>query len=318
VTVRSFYEKLQCGELSNTRVGAFATSASSTSSVNTKSKDILPEHYRQNTTAGQAWFDLCCQLPLCDYLSRTDAGAQYELTPTRANICKVLSLFLTGQPHTFHNFQSLCVYWNQHRRSQNSSLKVGDDEWTGTVTGIDDVVTFRAPFSDSETIRRETGRLNYGHSNCALLVEIEKAHGLASVRHLRADNSKLVWRQTAVKTRLLHHWQSIFTLAASSTSDVSRDGDRDSCYKLNLPQLIVLSAALGDDLLYSIRDLLVKQHKQRQQLQQSPQFSDTEFQNVLSLTAMTVLSEPSLPALLPRALAAPRASTSHQSAQRHA
>lgn len=266
-SVRMFFVQLNCGELSNTRVGASVTK-------NDNQSDVLPEHYRQNTTAGQVWFNLCSALPLCDYLSRTDTGVQYELTPTRVNVCKVLSIFLTGKSDTFHNFQTLSFYWNQHRLSQ--ATLCGEDLSGAPLTATDEVASFRAPFSDTEMIQRETGRLSYAHSNCALLVEIEKAHGLSSVRHLRADVSKLVWQQSVVKGRILRHWQSIL-----ATSGVNK---KDNC-QLSIPQLIMISATLGDDMLYSA-------HDHCQSVLSKKLYSDETLRNIMCLTTAAVLAMP--------------------------
>jgi hypothetical protein len=107
------------------------------------------------------------------------------------NVNKVLGLLLFNTPD-WTSLKDLATYWNQQHQLSSTS---------GSLSAIEveqSILSFRAPFSDTEKIHREIGSIRFLGRNYQLDIELEDSHGLAAVKHRRIGNTGVI--QSLTKT----------------------------------------------------------------------------------------------------------------------
>lgn len=263
--------------------------------------------YWEATTAGRAWFHLCSELPGSDYLSSTSSASgnrQYELQPNMRNVCAtvcallgvaenagasgasgasadspsiVASALITSTTSTISSaswrLKDLETYWNQHCEHLHlPHRKIATTEGT---------VRFRAPFSDTETINREVGTIQFVQGQrSAIDIELESNHQLATVKHrLCVDPAMRLWN---AKNRDLfaQFWQ---TLVGKDAKSCSLGG---SCFSFADSSFVVASAVLNDNMIETLLTAL-----QMQRPEQQPQSAEnTKEDHVDSLVVQALLS----------------------------
>lgn len=212
--LKSFYQQYLSGVLSDSPVliTPHQQSSSSSSSSGTSSTPLSSTH----TTAGDSWFQLCSNLPDCAYLCHVDLASNlqghYELTPSLANVCRVLGKLLAGSHTQWSRLDDLAAFWNDHMARDSSTSQSVKSDYNfvprspsnsdsqpkrpplapGTSTGSKNHLTvkeyrtmFRAPLSDTEMIYRDVGHLHVAGSPYAMQAELEPAHQLAAVKFVR-------------------------------------------------------------------------------------------------------------------------------------
>lgn len=141
---------------------------------------------------GQRWFDLCSGLSGCLYLSSTSDGSRFELRPTMRNVCTALGTLL-GCSHDCHSLDDVAEYWN----SLSGRAAIAVDQR---------LALLRAPFSDTEKIVREVGSVRFARGDC-MEIELEDAHGLATVRHSRGLGADSVWSLSSLTAAMGEQWR---------------------------------------------------------------------------------------------------------------
>lgn len=161
-------------------------------SVHPKIHEIFSGDNRVDSASnlGQDWFSACSSLTGCDYLSQCANGDRYELRPTMRNVCSAVGSLLGIPSCSWTSLKELQTYWCNHV-GINSAIQVEEG-----------ITTFRAPFSDTETIRREVGKLRIPQNNMELSIELEDAHSLATVRHSRLSTQLLFGNESVVFRKL--------------------------------------------------------------------------------------------------------------------
>lgn len=243
-SVARFYRSMEAGEISDvSTMPAQATQHTSRhKSGNTNVVVSAPTEpvagsvaqYWETTTAGRVWFDLCSEQRGVGYLSSTSDGRQYELKPTMLNVCAAARVLLGADSaavpsRDFWKLKDLEGFWNHHvsnlsQHSEHCPIR--------PILTAESTLRFRAPFSDTETINRELGSIEFVGGRSAIDIELESAHQLATVKHrLCVDPTKRLW---GAQTKALY---------VDCVSQLLPSADLRS---------IVCSAVLGDELLASL------------------------------------------------------------------
>jgi hypothetical protein len=135
--------------------------------------------------------------------------------------------------------------WNKHIDQYIRTVGGGMGDAKKIVTS-EGIVRFRAPFSDTEMINREVGKISFIGGRHALEIELESAHQLATVKHRLGASETAVW-SAALVLRLQSAYERQVESALQSgeifTSPIEN---------------IALSALLGDKKLQSLVRLLAK------------------------------------------------------------
>ena len=195
------------------------------------------KQYWETTTAGRVWFDLCSELPEAGYLSATSDGRLYELKPNMLNVCAAVRVLLGASSSTesqeLWKLKDLEVFWNEHVARLSKDVGAGSVRPILTTEGN---LRFRAPFSDTETINRELGSIQFVGGRNAIDIELEAAHQLATVKHrLCSDPTKQLWSADAKRSFLNY----IPSRSSLEDTDVA-------------VRSVVQSAVLGDALLINL------------------------------------------------------------------
>lgn len=215
------------------------------------------KQYWETTTAGRVWFDLCSELPGAGYLSSTSDDRRYELKPTMLNVCAAVRILVGADatpqqpsapmstedcqgllaPQEIWKLKDLESFWNRHAseliaRDENCPIR--------SIRTSESTLRFRAPFSDTETINRELGSVQFVGGRNAIDIELESAHQLATVKHRLCVNPEdRMWGSASRAT---------FMKFASKAHDVDSVVD----HSLERVRSVVCSAVLGDALLTSL------------------------------------------------------------------
>eukprot|EP01038_Epipyxis_sp_PR26KG_P012893 gene12893-17277_t len=206
--------------------------------INNYDSDFLKSSELSNSF-GQEWFNICSQLGNgCEYLSITPKGKPYELRPTLRNICKALGLLLEGSQtwNTLHHLRNFLI------KNNNNSLLFEVDE---------KIVSFRAPFSDTEMIHREIGIIRYLDLNRELVIELEDSHGLASMRHNIINSFGMAWTGQPLYNTFWNHWlirNQIVVASNNNKMDDSNNYDQNHNMLLSYSMMIqVMHSTLFND-----------------------------------------------------------------------
>jgi hypothetical protein len=162
-----------------------------------------------DATIGGQWFRLCSELSGCDYLSKTSSGKQYELRPALTNVCKALGILLASEAN-WSSVKDLESFWKGHLANRSQRIDVGT-ETVETLTSVieceSSLLSFRAPHSDTEMIHREIGHIKLPKRNHEIILELESAHGLATVKHRRYQPDECVWEDPRIFELFSDHWR---------------------------------------------------------------------------------------------------------------
>lgn len=125
---------------------------------------------------GERWFRVLSNLPRCDYLSVSPNGKPYELTPTLANVAQVTNQLLgvVGEhEQPLRSLDSVSQLW------ENNKIIVSARLSRHPSTLGEDVIT-----QEVATVFLEGGKNG-------IEMRLDKAHGICTVTHLRAQNTSL-------------------------------------------------------------------------------------------------------------------------------
>eukprot|EP01040_Poterioochromonas_malhamensis_P006749 gene6749-7272_t len=212
--LRQFYENYMSGELTdiseqhitkeksskkNKRKKNSSDQVVSEESLASDSSTIIKDV--NHTSAGFAWYQLCSNLPDCEYLCSID-DERYELRPSMKNVCRVLGKLLNSSPMpnafdslVWNQLQDVAQFWNNlpHQLDDSNHIKVKESR-----------NIYRAPYSDTEKVYRDVGSIEFirhenessnnaitgfALNNYDLEIELEEAKQLAVVKYRRADSS---------------------------------------------------------------------------------------------------------------------------------
>jgi hypothetical protein len=293
--VREFYEALERGELTDVSVQesellplspsskqqtpapapAPASASETTSTVvaaDAEKKQETGQQYWESTSAGKFWFELCSELPGSAYLSATSAGTPYELQPTMRNVCSTVGTLLgarrgavatapptdtargggrdtrtQGDTSTQWRLKDLEEFWNREVRVEPTRLRIATSE---------DMLHFRAPFSDTETIHRELGTISMidsaGHNRFSIEIELEKSHQLATVKHKTGETAPKLWNAEA-REIFADNWTKIVQSGVVALSAGRKSID---LFQRNSFFSVLQSACLGDSMMFTLRQQL--------------------------------------------------------------
>jgi hypothetical protein len=206
---------------------------------------------RDGDEVGETWFHVCSQLKGCLYLSKTSAGSEFELRPRISNVCKALGIILADN-HNWNSMKDLERFWNNHI-GELLGISGGNIR---TVECDDSVISFRAPHSDTEMVHREQGRIRFLQRRHELLLELEDAHGLATVKHGRFGGEKAVqsilpWEDNKLFAEYLQHWKDQGSQIRQSRPEYLATGaeDNDMRQSLLVIERTLNSVLLADQLL---------------------------------------------------------------------
>jgi hypothetical protein len=140
--------------------------------------------------------------------------------------------------------------WNNHI---DQSILLGGNtmEEMKRIATTEGIVRFRAPFSDTEMINREVGKISFIGGRHALEIELESAHQLATVKHRLGAGETAIW-----SAALMSSLQGAYERQVES----ALQGGEVSA---NLIENVTFSALLGDRKLQSLVSLLTKYKDQR-------------------------------------------------------
>jgi hypothetical protein len=252
--------------------------SSSSGDQGTDSQVPATKQYWEATSAGATWFQLCSALPGLNYLSRAPSTQQeYELKPTMRNVCAALSMLLGLTPQGSSalsnegiSLKQLEEQWNHH--IDDSVRKDGAMGSAKKIVTSEGIVRFRAPFSDTEMINREVGKISYIGGRHALEIELESAHQLATVKHRLGASKTAVWSTVLVSSLQRSYEKQV--------ECVLQNGE------MSTPEtdIVALSALLGDRKLHSLLAQLTK-YKEHRSAWSSAQQSAVDALVVDALTA---------------------------------
>jgi hypothetical protein len=174
-------------------------------------------------------------------LSVNADGINYELAPGRSNLCRAIGILLFGKDIQLVNLQDLEVAWNNHLFSLKGDLSLNKP----FISCKDTMMIFRAPLSDTEKIIRETGSLDFPHLNVKLLVELERAHNLASVKYVKLNPSKRVWSDPVVVNIAVQEWKNTLTRNFNEQT-------LSTVFSIHITKLFLLLAVLEDNSLETL------------------------------------------------------------------
>ncbi len=229
------------------------------------------KQYWETTTAGRVWFDLCSERPGVGYLSSTSDQRRYELQPNMINVCAALRVLLgaaadpstseqtapkvsaksanTSAPDVSAASQSLWKldalerFWNTHVLQLTSLSKHCP---LRPIRTTESTLRFRAPFSDTETITRELGSIQFVGGRNAIDIELESAHQLATVKHrLCVDPTMRLWNVQARAPYASY-------IATSTAIAAPKSGGSDVTKEVAAVAGVACSAVLGDALLKTL------------------------------------------------------------------
>ena len=203
-------------------------------------KKTIKGNVNDNLEDGKKWFDLCSDLPGCSYLSSTSDNRLYELRPSMKNVSRTLGQLLVGPSTTWNSLRDLENHWNNNILPDNAvdrRIKVSES-----------IIKFRAPFSDTEKITREIGTISVNNSNFEIQLELEEAHGLATVKHRQKDQVESAWRGGDLYFQYLSAWEQEERLVSTS---IGR----------NIALWLVQSVVLNDAMLQSLHKRMNSQTK---------------------------------------------------------
>lgn len=144
-------------------------------------------------------------------------------------------------------------YWNEHCTKRNHPHR--------KIVTSEGILRFRAPFSDTETINREIGTIQYVTGKAAAIdIELESSHQLATVKHkLCVDPAQRLWGAQN-RDVFARYWQNVVT----NGENVTTDGTDEVCGA-------AVSAVLHDNMLSTLLTSL----QQRQHSRTAPDHYDT-------------------------------------------
>ena len=248
--------------------GAVADKKDETSTAADVSASTTIKQYWETTTAGRVWFDLCSELPGVGYLSSTSDHRQYELQPNMINVCAALRVLLgatakqpprelqslpkdslnasapeaSEPPQSLWKLDALERFWNAHVLQLTSLHKHCP---LRPIRTSESTLRFRAPFSDTETITRELGNIQFVGGRNAIDIELESAHQLATVKHrLCVDPTMRLWDAQARAP-----YGSYIALASATPASLCNESGVSNEAAV---AGVVCSAVLGDTLLNTL------------------------------------------------------------------
>lgn len=152
--LRHFYEQFLGGALTDIPNAAMQPKPSPTSTASPPNSSTRYSSEGQNSSAGAAWFQLCSNLPRCEYLCHMEVTPQgapravhvntakpsptaasslvesYELAPNLPNVCRALQQLLcppldvvphdTTEPWT--RLEHVAAFWNAHIDALSTSV----------------------------------------------------------------------------------------------------------------------------------------------------------------------------------------------------
>jgi hypothetical protein len=228
-----------------------------------------------DTSAGQAWFDLCSALPGVGYLStvKPDGGSEvhYELQPNMANVCATLGVLLglkretdmvVGRPWSMKDIEHC---WNNHVRSHAQGDTSG--EAAREIVTTQGVVRFRAPFSDTEMIARDVGSVAFVGGRHSLDIELESAHQLATVKHRLgsggsegggggAEGTASVWNSVMAEQLRTQYERDVRRLLSDTAQVIGLGSSVTASVGAPLVSTALQSTVLGDQKLTTLLSVL--------------------------------------------------------------
>lgn len=242
--------------------------SSSNSNSSSNGRTASTAQYWEATTAGQAWFSLCSELAGSEYLSRTpQEGRVYELKPTMRNVSRTVATCLGFDrihPLIQHH-QEQCNETKNDIAISNTGISISktthevDNIWTlkriehcwnahisrtynstqGHIATSKNILRFRAPFSDTETVTREIGNIVLVGQRNAIEIELENAHNLATVKHKigAVSGEKVLWGADIIDTykqAFQRYVVSVLTSSAGSRSGISSSNSSSSISSSNI------------------------------------------------------------------------------------
>jgi hypothetical protein len=141
---------------------------------------LYQQHGRPVSDEGQLWFDVLSSRPGCDYLAVSPQGKPYELTPTMANVARVVQQLLGFDTETesgWTTLEELASTWNE--LANTPLLRVTSSKRT-----------FRPPMSD-QLVHEEHSTLSLEGSKYGISIKLDKKREFATVAHIRMRNDRV-------------------------------------------------------------------------------------------------------------------------------
>jgi hypothetical protein len=141
-------------------------------------------HHRPVVDMGQLWFNVLSNRPGCDYLAVSPQGQAYELTPTMANVARVVQQLLLGGglDHAgteWTTLEELARTWNDARRANTPRLTVTSSQRS-----------FRPPLSD-QLVHEEHATLFFDGSKYGITIKLDQRREFATVAHVRLRTDRI-------------------------------------------------------------------------------------------------------------------------------
>lgn len=153
--------------------------------------------FQDSEQIGSAWFNLCSELPGCDYLSVAPGGQKYELEPSLLNVSRALGILLGLGDCS--RMEDVAAAWNDHAASRACPRLAVTTEVQSVIRQEERV------FKEVAYLRLlEKGRADSAAPS--IEVRLEKAHRLATVSHSAARDRYISHMTVDIQ---LKYWQEL-------------------------------------------------------------------------------------------------------------